>query len=448
MDHDEFIQGLPYIVWRKVRLASYLPTCDTCHDTAYRESVHATATAHNNRQIDSTCGLCHTSDTSVLGQPGTGTLITQADVDTLHRSDCTLCHNYTGTEPDGVIITQAIQDGLNGNQVSCLTCHINFDAIHAFLVNHTSLVTVGSTYCGNCHSVPPLLINPADPMMHSACTNCHDAEYNTISLAEGKSFSIGGDCTTCHGADFSTVHPSAPDHTAIVKVASTRCAGCHNDPPPLVDEFNDRVHNACSSCHDENGGLIDLAAGKSFSQGGDCTTCHGDYFTSHTHHNGAENDVSYNAAVDIAQGVQQGCEVCHHDYDTLNITSIGLSTWETILVEHDLDGTKDGSTNTCENCHAYDGNGSPPLETVQNAITSGNSATCATCHTEIMENVNHYIPTSGKHPQHLALPDVTCETCHDTTFYPFFKSGTDLNGDNRYNLTETDVCDACHKASW
>jgi len=58
------------------------------------------------------------------------------------------------------------------------------------------------------------------------------------------------------------------------------------------------------------------------------------------------------------------------------------------------------------------------------------------------------IPTSGKHPQHLALPDVTCETCHNIESYPYFKSGTDQDGDNLYNLSETDVCNGCHKDGW
>ncbi|MEJ2202117.1 MAG: hypothetical protein P8X63_14040, partial [Desulfuromonadaceae bacterium] len=43
-------------------------------------------------------------------------------------------------------------------------------------------------------------------------------------------------------------------------------------------------------------------------------------------------------------------------------------------------------------------------------------------------------------------PGMGCGDCHDTSNYPYFKSGTDLNGDGKYNLTETDVCDSCHSA--
>ncbi len=355
------------IVWGKVTSASNV-TCDTCHEL--RAVLHATDTAHNNRVIDTMCAQCHTSDTSALGSPGSGTLTTDADVDTLHRADCKLCHVYNGTKLEAATVEQAILDGLNGSQITCLTCHAaTFATIHAILEGHTALVRVGSTICGGCHSDSPPLVNAADPKVHSACTNCHDASFNTISLAAGKTFAVGGDCTTCHG----------------------------------------------------------------------------NYFPAHIHHNdGAYNDVSYNPLVDTSQASQQGCADCHHDYDTVHGTSVGLSTREAIAYEHDLDGTKDGSANSCEACHAYDGSKPVPLAAVQNAIASGNPATCATCHIEKAPNVNHGIPESGRHVKHLAMAGVSCASCHNTGRIPYFRSGTDANGDGLYTLTETDVCDACH----
>ena len=116
---------------------------------------------------------------SVLGTPGTGTLTTQDDVDTLHRSDCTLCHAYTGTTVDAGLVRQIIQDGLDGTPVSCLDCHLE-------------------------------------------------------------------------------------------------------------------------------------------------------------HHGQETNQVFYDPDVDTSQPAVEGCAVCHTDYDLANGTSLGLSTWETILVEHDL----------------------------------------------------------------------------------------------------------------
>jgi len=329
--HDEELSGYAingdYIVWYKVHSTGYPDnlynvTCDTCHED--RALEHATDKAHINRVIDNSCAQCHTSDTSVLGSPGSGTLISDADVDALHRSDCTLCHAYTGTKIWAAIVRQAIQDGMNGYQITCTSCHT-------------------------------------------------------------------------------------------------------------------------------------------------------------AHHSGTNNKVSYDPDVDTSQSSEQGCAVCHHDYDTVNGTSFGLSTWETILVEHDLDGTKDGSTNTCGTCHNYDGSGSPPLQAVQGAIANGSQDTCASCHTDKVPDVAHahdlgetgsdceschghdpgyeYSPglfSQGKgtfqtHSTHTELdaddlkgPGITCADCHDVDNFPYFKSGADSNGDGLFSLSETDVCNTCH----
>ena len=41
-------------------------------------------------------------------------------------------------------------------------------------------------------------------------------------------------------------------------------------------------------------------------------------------------------------------------------------------------------------------------------------------------------------------PGIYCNTCHDINKFPFFKTGTDIDGDGNYNLAETDVCNTCH----
>ena len=358
---------LDYIVWAKVHAVPPVEpfvSCDTCHEN--RAAVHATGTAHDHRIIDTNCANCHTSDTTVLGSPGTGTLTSQADVDTLHRSDCTLCHDYNGTKIWAVTVKQAIEDGMNGTDISCLDCHSDKTTGHGS-VDHAALgyVTGGSTICLNCHD------------------------------------------------------PGTVENGTVSEIHNGICSHCHTTVPNLQPGIPDG--------------------------GGDCITCHGDYFPNHNHHNSTNNDVSYNADVDTSQSSELGCAFCHHDYDNVNGTSVGLGTWSAILVEHDLDGTKDGSTNTCDNCHAYDGSGPTPLADVQNAIASGNPATCATCHTDKVPDVNHAIPQTGKHEQHFEMANMGCDTCHDISNFPYFKSGTDGNGDGQYDLSETDVCNLCHQ---
>ena len=60
---------------------------------------------------------------------------------------------------------------------------------------------------------------------------------------------------------------------------------------------------------------------------------------------------------------------------------------------------------------------------------------CSNCH------------NSGSHAAHLgvAYDPQACEACHDLTNVPYFKSGTDSNGDSNIDLSETDVCDICHQ---
>ena len=285
-------------------------TCDTCH--LDRVAKHDTENSHNNRLIVTLCANCHTSDTSVIGQPGSGTLASQADVDTLHKSSCAICHDYanynsTSDYPlDPAVVAQAIEVGTAGTLTDCLTCHdANFDTIHVFIENHNDLVNVGTTSCGNCHSSAPPLIDNTNSKAHSSCSNCHDENYNTISLAAGITFADGGDCTTCHTDPFDTVHPATIDHSALVKVDTTSCGNCHSDPPPLVDPIDPKVHSECANCHDDQGGLIGSAVGSSFASPGNCTTCHtGSFEGLHP------ADVDHSALVKVGT---TSCGNCHSD---------------------------------------------------------------------------------------------------------------------------------------
>jgi len=101
-------------------------SCDSCHEN--RSDDHLTATAHNNRIIESRCVECHTSDNSALGSAGTGSLASPGDVDALHgvvsAAHCALCHAYTGTtRVQAGDVRQTIQQGLEGTPVGCTDCH-------------------------------------------------------------------------------------------------------------------------------------------------------------------------------------------------------------------------------------------------------------------------------------------------------------------------------------
>ncbi|MEJ2032932.1 MAG: cytochrome c3 family protein [Deltaproteobacteria bacterium] len=371
------------IVWAKVDAVWAVGgtvTCDTCHEN--RAAAHDAA--HNNRVILELCSHCHTSDTTTLGQPGSGTLTSQADVYALHRSNCNTCHGYTtpssANSPDPATVSLAIQAGLNGSQIDCLVCHgAAFDTIHAFLSGHYNLVRVGDTGCGNCHQDAPPLIDPTNPRVHQDCTNCHDANFNTISLAAGKTFDIQGDCTTCHTATFYDIHPPTIDHSNLVTTNGAYCANCHTSTA-FIDPNDPKVHNSCSTCHDDQGRLISLAAGKSLLTAGNCITCHGDDFT--TIH---PDTVDHSGLVKVDS---TGCANCHSDPPPL------------------VDPADPMVHNACSTCHASNGD-RISLAAGKSFAQDGN---CTTCHTDPFGTIH---PATVDHSGIITTNGIYCGNCHN-----------------------------------
>ena len=252
-------------------------------------------------------------------------------------------------------------------------------------------------------------------MVHDDCTTCHESS-GVLKAAYGYASAMpdggagtnngGGDCSACHGEYFDS-HANM-DHSALVSVGATGCDSCHDATAGgaagvmPTDDADAKVHDFCSTCH-ESTGVLKAAYGYASSMpdggagsnngGGDCSACHGVYFDSHTHHGTASNDVSYNVATDTSQSTATGCAVCHDD------NSGALASWADIYVEH---------LSSCANCHSYDGTSTAPLADVQTAISSGSAATCATCHTDKVPNVEHGNP----HPANDFAWDGNCSSCH------------------------------------
>ena len=386
-DYDDYTN----IVWAKVTAAGNNVTCDTCHEN--RASLHENA--HTNRVILELCGHCHTSDTTTLGMPGNGTLTTQDDVNTLHRSDCYLCHDYAGTKIDPATVSQAISDGNNGVPVDCLYCHgAAFDTIHAFLEGHYYLIRVGDTGCGNCHDSAPPIVDNTNPKAHSDCSNCHNPDFSTKSLAAGKHFAdyappnAPGDCTTCHTLTFSEIHPQDVDHSQAIQL-SAACASCHSAPPPVVDPNDPTVHSECGLCHGDDGTLINDAAGNEAPN--ECTTCHG---------------------MDL-ENIHPGIAAAHDatpGSEYMTVIAVG---------QHDpaMDGStqaKDGMVNVdCTTCHIPN-------------LVSVHASQCSTCHPTPYDTLGTWqggCQQGGCHQtkhdnvsnvHQAAVTNDNCTSCHDS----------------------------------
>ncbi len=435
--------------------------CAGCHPNR-DPSGHVSE--HDNTAYDTTpaldCGACHGTTMNIntyhvgrtvargnIGSAAPGTVI-----------ECATCHSSTVAA-----VTDAIAKGRSSNPtpqtVYCADCHGARPADHPndVMPVHTWLLKTGTVCetchdaagtadivadihnntCANCHNLPDYaslrtgvngdatLHGPVGQGNQSACTVCHDpAIYPTSAFHHATSNAQTGNCTFCHAGS------AAADHSTMV-ADYANCTTCHaanvgSAGGAPVDPADDRVHDACTTCHNTDGSLktvadltrgivVAMPAGGAASNdgGGDCSACHGEYFPNHTHHFTGNNDVTFNPTTDTSQPGVQPCSDCHHDYDVINGTALAFSTFTQILWEHDTDGVKDGSTNTCANCHNYDGSKSAPLADVQNAIGSGNPATCATCHTDKVPNVAH-----GGHTDTDFGWAGNCGDCHGTGTEP------------------------------
>lgn len=98
-----------------------------------------------------------------------------------------------------------------------------------------------------------------------------------------------------------------------------------------------------------------------------------------------------------------------------------------------------GSGTGCVDCHGHD-IGTLFDPDMQAPYTPGSTASQG--RGTVLSHSTH-TETSG---EDLKGPGIYCDSCHDITNFPSFKSGTDANSDGRYSLAETDVCDACHSS--
>lgn len=125
------------------------------------------------------------------------------------------------------------------------------------------------------------------------------------------------------------------------------------------------------------------------------------------------------------------CEICHTQTD--HFRNDGNAPDQ----NHSNLGGKDGTN--CSYCHNH-------------TKGFGHGGDCTQCHGhEDGWLGGDYSGTTISHSTHTENDDddvkgpyMVCSDCHDTNNYPYFNSGTDSNGDGKYDLSETDVCDTCH----
>ena len=391
------------------------------------------------------CTDCHTVDTAVHPNdvmPDHSAFLLTTD------SQCVSCHtgdvqsvvhakNGCGNCHDGSYNLKAGANGYGdatrhgavgvGNQSTCVTCHPNraADFQNHVAPTHTNVQATAS--CQTCHT------GDIPSVVHTACTSCHTdmvsdgtLRAGTVGDASGHTLGSPSACADCHtsrATDFYN-HTQPVDHVAKGHVTAatgstptTDCAGCHNP----ADTINDSIaHNGqCADCHTPTTGVLRVGQstppyGDASFGPGDCNTCHGSYgyFEAHKH---KDNHIVAIDPSDLGQDTSQPCSDCHHDYDDINLTSMGLSTFTQILWEHDIDGTKDGA-GACVTCHdSTRTTNIDPATTftgVQDVIKNATgSVRCLTCHIDKEAPATH---GGHKEGDGTFAWETRCQDCHGT----------------------------------
>ncbi|TAN40757.1 MAG: hypothetical protein EPN25_06600, partial [Nitrospirae bacterium] len=343
---------------------------------------------------------------------------------------------------------------------------------------------VNSISCGNCHwvhgtSMPAWLtkgVTPDDTINNNRCQQCHDSipgpavvTHSAYSTGSAKwDGNWGVECVDCHnphqqrqhrrwGAEAYLqtgtvasigVYDAGQNETPVTLSAAlgTEYEGYYLIPNTQYRAFSYKIKESTQGRSDMKvKGQVNTAyagSGKPFAivyaknvtdnvsyinPGGMLRSVSTKLFS----RNGLGDDSNNHTSSDKI------CEACHtrtsyHRYDTTEQSDTSHHNNEYCISCHShtngfAHGGGSGGSG-CIACHGHDAG----YEYSPGQFSQGKGTfTSHSTHTE-----NDSDDVRGPH--------IACDACHDTANFPYFKSGTDVNGDGRYSLAETDVCNPCH----
>jgi hypothetical protein len=355
--------------------------CAVCHGSF--ATIHATRDHGTRVALSTDCTGCHGgAQGTVSGMPVGGSAMKHAA--------CASCHGTTG-------ILVSIAAG-HGGSAQCNTCHGSFAAKHAN-TDHSFRVALDAD-CADCHTgtqglVSGMPVSVSDNKRHDSCVACHGQTGTLTGAAvgkEGASASQPNTCKNCHGL-FTNNHATV-NHATMVSM-SDHCAGCHTNTGNTVDPADPRTHDACTSCHDPAGRLVNQAVGHNGGTqggsdgGGACTVCHGEYLPNHQSVNHDQRSIYFGGALN--------CSGCHSS----DATVLGYAGTGKLLTQNDVNSLHSRPTgDACSLCHYYNAatqanpDGLPLWSTVRTAIVNGTNgtadATCVVCHGYNQTGVGHW----------------------------------------------------------
>ncbi|MHB8882716.1 MAG: choice-of-anchor Q domain-containing protein [Thermodesulfovibrionales bacterium] len=438
------------------------------------------------------CGSCHNA--SNTAPPASGKHNTHTSSSS-YEFTCTLCHNdiVGGTSPAGYTITDksrhvngyvdykfdpadprvaggtyTIATGTaaptNGTvpralgSCSNIYCHSNVQPEGGVggpsSYSSPSWGSAGTAVCGSCHAGGHgALLGTGSHTAHLDYTLTTTADYYKCGICHKWNTAASlNSCAICHNFALFPQYPKHANYQVDLVFDST-----FGDPTYNGSFTPGNGYSNCSNtyCH-SNGtsvstGTIPANTTPDWGSGHlACNSCHG---SAPAYDNGSPKANSHGMHVIHSVG---DCSNCH--YATTTDGSAITDKTKHVNKTYDLQPkpgygftysyAADGGTCTTNTCHGDAKWGSPDAPA---------GADCISCHghdTGYEYEPGRYSQGKGTFRSHsthtendsddLRGPNLSCDACHDTSKFPYFRSGTDSNGDGRYSLAETDVCSSCH----
>lgn len=419
--------------------------CSACHGPGYfarHSHTHTVAIQPADLGQDDLqpCSNCHTVNT-------------WSNILALHLNACSTCHSATRLTGNANAPTETVANiiAARGNPTSCLSCHRNKTApathgahdattfgwsgtcVDCHGPNSKSVVIdIHQSKCTLCHVSPGtgnytrkagVKGSALGATVTSTCTDCHSlTTYPTGAIHHSTAHATSGDCTFCHIGV-----PHGGNHTSFV-ASDSKCSSCHTATAgteagvPVDGAPGNKVHDACTTCHKVNGSL-QAAYGTAMSMaspGGNCSACHGNYFSNHLRSHSMNTvalclNCHVAAAAPFATTGQAhatlACQTCH---SALTGVLIGSAVGKT-------------SGADCNICHATYFNGHTRSH-VMNTV-----ALCISCHTDTAAPYMTNVVTGKKTHARLG-----CQTCHSAV--------TGLRIGSAAGKTAGASCQTCHAA--
>ncbi|MBL7906255.1 MAG: hypothetical protein JNL22_14625 [Bacteroidales bacterium] len=424
--------------------AGYSTNCEECHfvsgyswmEFSAHDAEHFPIYSGQHQGVWNQCNDCHTNPANY------------------GEFSCTGCHEHNRGDMDN---EHGGVSGYSYNSLACYGCHPSGSGNGSFNHNNTGFPLTGahtSTLCEDCHT-------NGNTALSTACSACHQDDYNSTTNPSHGSISLPNTCETCHTTAPGWSPARFPSHNDVYALngahalIADNCASCHQN-----NYYN--TPNTCIGCHleDYNQTTNPPHAASQFST--ECLTCHaetawkpatfehdGQYFPIYSgKHNGEWQQCS-DCHTNPSDYGQFSCIDCHdHNKPDTDEEHTGINGY---LYDSpscfSCHPTGDAASGFNHNNTAFPLTGAHTVTACADCHTNGYAGTtlvCGDCH------VSSYNQTTNPNHQQAGIPN-TCADCHSTepgwrpAAFPDHNEVYPLNG---AHATISNDCASCHNGNY